>query len=78
MNWDEIEVKWKRLRGSARERWGKLSDDDWKTIAGRKDQLVGRIQEQYGITKAEAEKQADEWCRASRHLESDSELAGRL
>jgi uncharacterized protein YjbJ (UPF0337 family) len=64
MNWDQIEGKWKRFTGSARERWGKLTDNDWETIAGRKDQLVGRIQERYGVAKAEAEKQADEWSRA--------------
>lgn len=78
MNWNEIEGKWKRLRGSAQERWGKLTDDDWQTIAGKKDQLVGHIQEQYGLTTTEAENQAEEWCRALRESPSDSELAGRL
>jgi uncharacterized protein YjbJ (UPF0337 family) len=61
MNWDQIEGKWKQLTGSARERWGKLTDDDIQTLTGQKDQLVGRIQERYGIAKAEAEKQADAW-----------------
>jgi len=78
MDWDEIEGKWKRLTGSARERWGKLSNDDLQSIAGKRDQLVGRIQERYGIANAEAEKQADEWCRALRRSPSDSELAIRL
>ncbi len=78
MNWDQIEGKWKRLAGAAQERWGKLTDDDWQTIAGKKGRLVGRIQERYGIAKAEAERQADEWCRAVRQLQSDSDLAGRL
>lgn len=40
MNWDQIEGKWKQFTGSARERWGKLTDNDWETIAGKKDQLV--------------------------------------
>jgi uncharacterized protein YjbJ (UPF0337 family) len=44
MNWDQIEGKWKHVTGSAQERWGKLTDDDWKATAGKKDQLVGRIQ----------------------------------
>jgi uncharacterized protein YjbJ (UPF0337 family) len=78
MNWDEIEGNWKRLTGSARERWGKFSDDDWQTIAGKKDRLVGRLQERYGIANAEAAKQAEEWCRALRRSPSDSELATRL
>ena len=64
MNWDQIEGKWKQFTGSARERWGKLTDDDLEMLAGKKDHLVGKIQERYGIAKAEAEKQADEWSRA--------------
>lgn len=64
MNWDQIEGKWKQLTGSIRERWGKLTDDDIQTLTGQKDQLVGKIQERYGIAKAEAEKQAEAWCHA--------------
>jgi uncharacterized protein YjbJ (UPF0337 family) len=64
MNWDQIEGKWKQFTGSARARWGNLTDDDLQTLTGRKDQLVGMIQERYGIAKAEAEKQADEWSHA--------------
>jgi uncharacterized protein YjbJ (UPF0337 family) len=41
MNWDQIEGKWNRFTGFARERWGKLTDNDWETIAGKKDQLAG-------------------------------------
>ena len=76
MNWDQIEGKWKQFTGSARERWGKLTENDWERIAGRKDQLVGRIQELYGVAKAEAEKQADEWSRALKH--SGHKAAARL
>ena len=78
MNWDQIEGKWKRITGSARERWGRLTDNDWKTIAGEKDQLVGRIQERYGVAKAEAEKQADEWSRSLHQSERKRPLATRL
>ena len=78
MNWDQIEGKWKQFAGSARERWGKFTDDDLETISGKKDQLVGRIQERYGIAQAEAEKQADEWSRALEQSKADKELAGRL
>ncbi len=78
MNWDQIEGIWKQLAGAARERWGKLTDDDWQTIGGKKDKLIGRIQERYGIARAEAEKQADEWSRALEQSKQDKELAGRL
>jgi uncharacterized protein YjbJ (UPF0337 family) len=69
MNWDQIEGKWKQFTGSARERWGKLTDSDLEMIAGRKDQLVGRIQERYGLAREEAETQADEWSRAQAESE---------
>jgi len=64
MNWDQIEGQWKQFSGSAREKWGKLTDDDIQTLTGKKDQLVGKIQERYGIATAEAEKQADAWSHA--------------
>jgi uncharacterized protein YjbJ (UPF0337 family) len=59
MNWDRIEGNWKQIRGKVKEHWGKLTDDDLDVIAGKRDQLVGRIQEQYGITREEAEKQVE-------------------
>jgi uncharacterized protein YjbJ (UPF0337 family) len=59
MNWDQVEGKWKQLGGKVREKWGKLTDDDLEVIAGTRDQLVGRLQERYGIAKEEAQKQAD-------------------
>jgi uncharacterized protein YjbJ (UPF0337 family) len=76
MNWDQIEGQWKQFTGSAREKWGKLTDDDIQTLTGKKDQLVGKIQERYGIAKAEAEKQADAWSHAQQH--TDREKAARL
>jgi uncharacterized protein YjbJ (UPF0337 family) len=78
MNWDQIEGKWKQFTGSGRERWGKLSDNDWETIAGTKDQLVRRIQERYGVAKAEAEKQVDEWSRTLNQSERERHAATRL
>jgi len=61
MNWDQIEGKWKQMKGSARQKWAKLTDDDLEFIAGNRDQFAGRLQERYGIAKEEAEKQLDEW-----------------
>jgi uncharacterized protein YjbJ (UPF0337 family) len=65
MNSDQLEGKWKQLKGSAKEKWGKLTDDDLDMIAGKRDQLEGKIQERYGITKEEAAKQIREWDEAS-------------
>ena len=61
MNSDQLQGKWKELKGMARERWGRLTDDDLDVIAGQHEQLVGRIQNRYGIAKEEAQKQVDEW-----------------
>lgn len=61
MNWDQIEGNWKIVRGSVRERWGKLSDDDLDVIAGKRDQLVGRLQKAYGVAREEAERQVNDF-----------------
>lgn len=61
MNWDRVEGNWKQIRGQIRERWGRLTDDDIDRIAGKRDDLVGRLQELYGIKKEEVERQISEW-----------------
>jgi len=64
MNWDQVEGKWKQFSGKFREKWGKLTDDDWHVIGGKKDQLVGRIQERYGIAKEQAQREVDDFVRS--------------
>ncbi len=66
MNSDQLKGKWKQIKGSVKERWGKLTDDDLDVIDGKHDQLVGKIQERYGIAKEAAQKQVDEWNAADR------------
>ena len=61
MNSDEMKGKWKQVKGSVKEKWGKLTDDDIDVIDGQHDQLVGKIQERYGIARDAAQKQVDEW-----------------
>ena len=61
MNWDQIEGKWKQAKGSIKQKWGKLTDDDLDVINGKQDVLLGKIQERYGITREEAQKQLDSW-----------------
>jgi len=61
MNWDRIEGNWKQLTGKAKQQWGKLTDDDVDVIAGRRDELAGKIQERYGVAKDVADKQVSEW-----------------
>lgn len=61
MNRDQISGNWKQLSGKVKEQWGKLTDDDLTAVEARRDQLVGRIQERYGIAKEEAEQQVSRW-----------------
>ena len=61
MNWDQVSGNWKQFRGKAKEKWAKLTDDDLALAEGKRDQLLGRIQERYGIAKDEAENQVKEW-----------------
>jgi uncharacterized protein YjbJ (UPF0337 family) len=63
MNWDLIQGNWKQAAGKAKEQWGKLTDDDINVVAGHRGQLVGKIQERYGVPRGEAEKQLSEWQR---------------
>lgn len=62
--WDQIAGNWKQFRGEVRKQWGKLTDDDMEQIRGERDKLVGKIQERYGIERAEASRQLDEWERS--------------
>jgi uncharacterized protein YjbJ (UPF0337 family) len=62
-NWDVLKGKWKQFKGKAKVRWGKLTDDHLDQIDGRREQLVGAIQEQYGKTRKEAENEADGFCK---------------
>ena len=70
MNWDQMQGKWKQYKGKAKEKWGQLTDDDLDKIDGRAQQLVGKLQERYGIQKEAAEQQANEFLRS---LDSSAE-----
>jgi uncharacterized protein YjbJ (UPF0337 family) len=59
--WSQIKGNWNQFTGSVREKWGELTDNDVQEAKGEREQLIGRIQERYGIARQEAEKQVDEW-----------------
>ena len=63
MDWDRISGNWEHWKGRIRERWGRLTDDHLDVIAGRREQLAGRIQEIYGLSKEETERQLRNWQR---------------
>ena len=61
MNWDQVEGKCKQIKGEAKTRWGKLTDDDLDFVGGQRDKLVGRVQERYGIAKDQAQGEVEDW-----------------
>jgi uncharacterized protein YjbJ (UPF0337 family) len=68
MNWEQVESRWEQLIGSAKENWAKLSDDDFRQVSGKREQLAVKIQEIYGITRREAEKQVWDWGKTVEHV----------
>ena len=65
MNDDIVQGNWKQIKGQAREWWGKLTDDDLDQIAGKREKLIGKLQERYGYNKQQAEQEVN------RHWRSD-------
>jgi uncharacterized protein YjbJ (UPF0337 family) len=61
MNRERIEGNWNQLKGSIKETWGKLTDDEYEMIAGARAKLVGTLQERYGYSRGRAEAEVDRW-----------------
>lgn len=64
MNTDQLSGQWKQMKGAVRQQWGKLTDNDLEAIAGKKENLIGKLQERYGLAKEEAQRKADEFLKA--------------
>lgn len=63
MNWDIVQGKWQQFKGSVKEKWGDLTDDDIDQIDGNRDKLSGKLQEKYGWAKEDAERNIDDFVR---------------
>ncbi|HMO06999.1 MAG TPA: CsbD family protein [Paracoccaceae bacterium] len=63
MNWDIVEGTWKELKGRAKATWGDITDDEWSSIEGRREEIVGLVQKRYGQSRDAAEKAVDDWYR---------------
>ncbi|HWO08202.1 MAG TPA: CsbD family protein [Polyangiaceae bacterium] len=61
MNTDVFQGRWQQLKGKARVKWGKLTNDDIDQIRGERDQLVGKLRERYGLERDRAEREVDDW-----------------
>lgn len=57
MNWDRARGDWNQVKGRVKRTWGKLTDDDVDQVAGIRDELIGKVQQRYGVARDEAERQ---------------------
>jgi uncharacterized protein YjbJ (UPF0337 family) len=64
MSWERVEGNWKDLQGKMLQQWSKLTSDDLNQVKGRRDMLLGKLQERYGIAREAAERQIEEWVRS--------------
>lgn len=61
--WNEIEGNWKQFKGKVQQQWGELTDDQLDRIEGKREELIGLIQEHYGKTEQQAEREVQDWTR---------------
>jgi uncharacterized protein YjbJ (UPF0337 family) len=61
VNKDILQGKWKQLKGQVKQKWGELTDDDLNRVEGNYEELVGIVQEKYGRSRAQAEKEVSEF-----------------
>ena len=82
MDWNRIEGDWKRLKGNAKEQWGRLTDDDLAAINGRREQLEGKLQERYGYAKDRIKREIDHWAlgvrTSARKVANDADLSDEV
>jgi len=76
MNWDQIQGNWKQFKARVKQQWGKLTDDDIAQIQGKREELVGRIQEQYGFAKEQAEKELNAFASGADKKRAGTSLHG--
>lgn len=65
MNWDQVKGKWKQIKGEAQTQWGELTNDDLDVIDGDRTKLEGILQERYGKSKEEVQREVDDWLNAA-------------
>jgi uncharacterized protein YjbJ (UPF0337 family) len=61
MNWEQIKGNWNQMKGQAKQKWANLTDDDLTYVEGRRDELIGRLQQRYGYAKEQAEREVSDW-----------------
>lgn len=66
INEDTLIGNWKQFKGDIQRRWGELTDDELDQMEGKREKLIGKIQEKYGRTREQAEREVDEWMRETK------------
>lgn len=61
MNNEEFKGKWNQIKGDFKQKYGKVTDDEYTEAEGDLDKLAGKIQEKYGKTKEEIKKEISNW-----------------
>jgi len=77
MNWDRVQGNWKQFKGQVQEKWGRLTDDQFAAINGRREILAGKIQEAYGIGRDEAERQIQDLANSLQEVTDHGDAAAR-
>jgi uncharacterized protein YjbJ (UPF0337 family) len=72
MNWNRSEENWKQIRDGIKQEWSELADSQVDSIAGRRDELLEKIQENYGVGREDAERQVTVWEMSNEHLFADT------
>lgn len=67
MNNQTLKGEWNQLKGTVKQKWAELTDDDLTHIEGDRDKLVGRVQERYGHSREDAEHDVDNWRRENQY-----------
>lgn len=67
MNNQTLKGEWNQLKGTVKQKWAELTDDDLTHIEGDRDKLVGRVQERYGHSREDAERDVDNWRRENQY-----------
>lgn len=62
MNTLKIKGDWNIIKGTLKQKWAKLTDDDLQFADGKQDELIGRIQRRTGETREAVEKAVKEVC----------------
>ena len=52
---------WDQMKGKVRQQWGKLTDEDLSQLEGHGEQLAAKLQQRYGLTREDAERQAKDF-----------------